>query len=107
MASRASAPLSAPAVTFSITACGTPAAASSSGVAIRESSSPRPPATRAWTKTFDVSSAHSRFQPASCRSCHGAGSAAVQPPTFVEAAVAVEVVLAVDLEDVLVIAPLI
>ena len=61
--STASARLSAPAETLSTTSLGTPAAASSSGVAMSESSRAMSLPTRACTRTLEASSAESRFQP--------------------------------------------
>ena len=84
-------------------------AKSSSGVASTVSSRPRSAATSAWTTTFDASSAEIRFQPVILPSFNtpDAGPARVQPAALVGALVVGQVGLAIDLEPVLVEAPLV
>ena len=96
------------AATLATISLGTPAAVKSSGVAMTVSSKPRSPLARACTNTFDASSAVICFQPTICPLLIFAIRVppGVEPAAFVEAAVAVEVFLAVDLESVLIIAPL-
>ena len=72
--------------------------------------------TSAWTRTFDASSAEIRFQPTTfrptLRGLHALDlgdprPGRVQPAALVGVLVAVEVALAIDLEAVLVVAPLV